>query len=397
VQGIVPGDCATAANDEVASEAWSALVEIVADGVLETECGAIVRANAQVARLLGHGSQPDKLVGLPVEELLEPLGQGSLECDAHRAVSCRVVGSDSARQVDVRTRVLSGSRAVHLVTEAERAGAVSSEMWGGGDSECREAHGVCAGSTDPAADRMEFIEVMCHELRTPITVIRGYAKLLLSSEVGPLNDQQRRFLEESAKSCRRLDDFVELLTCDIAKGRAALADPTVVEGSLAPVLEEAIDYLRPMLQDQGVCVEFELAPNALRAWFDASRIEQIVANLVDNALKHTASPVLLIHTRAIPRDPSDPNDAGPWVEIGVSDRGPGLSEFESQRIFEPYVRGQRSSSSRGIGLGLSICRRIVEAHGGRIAVRPTAEGSCFAFTLPAADPTSRSLGADREG
>lgn len=397
MQGIVPGDHASGASDEMQADAWSVLVELVADGVLETQYGAIVRANPQAVHLLGAGSDADVLVGRTIEELLEPRGDGPLECNPNQAVPCRVLGLGWERHVDLRTRVLDCSRALHLVTAVAPTDAASLEKSRGRPLARGKEQTSPAAVENSVAERLELVEVVCHELRTPITVIQGYAKLLLSGEVGPLNDEQRRFLQESAKSCQRLDDFVELLVRETGQDCTALAETVAVEASLAPLLEGVIDYLRPILEERRVRIEFELDPNALWARFDAARIEQVVANLVGNALEHTDSAVLRIHTRAVHSDPSDPIDEGSWVEVGVSDGGPGLPESDRQRIFEPHVRGARAISSRGIGLGLSICRRIVEAHGGRIAVRPAAPGNCFAFTLPAVDPKPRLLGADREG
>ena len=246
------------------------------------------------------------------------------------------------------------------------------------------------------AERRELVNVVGHELRTPITVIRGYAKLLLSDAVGPLNEEQRRFVEEAARSCGRLDDFVEMLLRGANEERAAMDELVETEGSLAPVLEGAVQYLRPVLEDRNVEVELELDPAALHARFDAARIEQVLTNLIANGAEHAGrGSRLRIHTRAVP---AAPGEATAWVEIGVSDDGPGIPEAERAAIFEPYARGASARSNRGLGLGLSICRRIVEAHGGRIDVRKAAEGGCcFVFLLPAATPGCSSVDPDREG
>jgi two-component system sensor histidine kinase BaeS len=262
-----------------------------------------------------------------------------------------------------------------------------------------------------AVERRELLEVACHELRTPITVIRGYARLLLDDAVGTLAPDQRGFVEEMARSCTRLDDFVELLVRASREERLAAEtidrlDPK--EAPLAPVLEGAVAYVRPLLEERGVRVELALDPAADRARFDAARIEQVVTNLLANGIEHAGPGARLrIHTR--PVENGGDGGAG-WVEVGVSDDGPGIPESERVRIFAPHVRGSGAREGRGSGLGLAICRRIVEAHGGWIEARPAAAdetdrnggtdrsdrtdagraggGCCVAFVIPAVEPAA---------
>jgi signal transduction histidine kinase len=399
LQGIAPSEPmrgAAAGPDDGA-----ALAELVADGVLETEAGEVVRANAQAAALLGAGSDAAALVGRELAELLAPRGEGPLVRDESESVPCRVLGVPGECHVNLRTRTLERGRALHVVIdmqEHERANTALLETARDLQLARREAATLRRAFREAVAERRELVNVVCHELRTPITVIRGYARLLLSEATGPLTDEQRRFVQEAAKSCGRLDDFVELLLRATNEERAAMDDLVEIEASLAPVLEGAVDYLRPVLEERGVRVELLLDPGALWARFDAARVEQVVANLLNNGLEYAGGGgVLRIHTRAVPSQADDEPD---WIEVGVSDDGPGVPEADRARIFEPYVRGLRAPSERGLGLGLSICRRIVEAHGGRIEVRCAADcaaavpgladakGSCFAFLLPAANPES---------
>ena len=407
MQNIAPSDRARDAAREMPDDDWSALVEFVADGVLETANGVVIRANLPAARLLCERSDADALIGSALAELLEPVGEGPLERDPQEIVLCRVLGSGSERHVDLRTRALGRSRALHLVIDPGKGEPADGALLDASRDLFHargEAQTVRRAFEEAVAERRELVGVVCHELRTPITVIRGYAKLLLSGAVGPLNDEQRRFIEESAKSCGRLDGFVEQLLRAASEERAALDEPVLADASLAPVLDGVVEYLRPVLEERGVRVELELDPAALWARFDASRIEQVVANLVGNGLEHaTDGAVLRIHTGPARDDATDSNDGASWVEVGVSDLGPGVAESDRHRIFEPYVRRSSADCERGLGLGLSICRRIVEAHGGQIWVRPAAApdgsrsaGSCFVFTLPAATPEVESPAAERE-
>jgi signal transduction histidine kinase len=229
-----------------------------------------------------------------------------------------------------------------------------------------------------ASERDELLTVVSHELRTPVTVIAGYNKLLLSRQVGGLNAEQTRFLEESTKSCRRLSAFIGKLVdvSGLVRGETALTRGDV---ELAPLIGGVVAFLRPLLERAEQHVEVCLADDAQCAYCDAGRIEQVITNLLNNAMKHArAGKSIRVSSRAVDRD-----GAGA-VEIRVEDEGPGVAPVDRERIFDPYVRLSRHDVSGGLGLGLAICRRIVKAHGGEIAVTEReGGGSLFVFDLPA--------------
>lgn len=380
------------------------LAELVSDGVVWSEGGVVVRATRRAADLVGDGPDPARLVGRSLAELLTPRGCGPLLRDASELVSCTSRTGRGGRTLHLRTRAVDDERAVHVITDigdAERARTALVEA-SRDLARAREQTAEAERELSAAlAERQELVNVVCHELRTPITVVRGYAKLLLSEEVGPLTDEQRRFVEESARSCSRLDEFVEMLVRAVHEERVAMDRPVEADAALEPVLEGVLDYLMPVLDERGIRVELELAEDALGARFDAARIEQVLVNLVTNGVDHVGpSRTLRIHTRRIERREPD-GTARDWIEVGVSDDGPGVPEADRQRIFEPYCRGASPISKRGLGLGLAICRRIVEAHGGRIAVRDAGDGprtgSCFAFELPAAAAGTAGPARGQEG
>jgi signal transduction histidine kinase len=231
-----------------------------------------------------------------------------------------------------------------------------------------------------AHERTELLAMLIHEMRTPLTVISGYNKLLLSEEAGELADEQRRFVRESSKSCARLASFVDsLLEAPFAKPME-LASGSPRADSLEPTILAVTCLLRPMLEERGLHVDLCLTPGALHARFDPTRIEQVLTNLIANAIKYgKPGSAIEVATRSV-------TAAGDrWVEVSVADEGPGIGRDLRDKIFEPYVRGAQCEQS-GMGLGLAICRRIVDAHGGSIAVtNREGGGSRFSFTLPAAE------------
>jgi signal transduction histidine kinase len=237
-----------------------------------------------------------------------------------------------------------------------------------------------------AAERSELIDAVSHELRTPLTVIGGYHRLLLGAEVGPLNEHQRKFLEESHRSCQRLEGFLANM---LAASRSAHGEVVLELGRapLAPAIEAVAAMFEPLLSDRGLRLSVVLDPEAGSARCDPLRIEQVLANLVGNAVKFTRpAGVIEITTRA--RVVPEHAWVRRWVEISVSDDGPGVAPEYRERVFEPYVQIGPGRRAGGIGLGLAICRRIVEAHGGEIRLGERDGGGCrVSFTLPAEPPT----------
>jgi signal transduction histidine kinase len=247
------------------------------------------------------------------------------------------------------------------------------------------------------AEREELLTVVSHELRTPVTVIGGYNRLLLAEEVGPLTEEQRGFLQESAKSCQRLNAFIGNL---LEASRASRGDEVleVCNASLARSIDDVVKLLRPLLDQRQLRLKVAVAPGADRARFDRLRLEQILTNLLGNAIKFSEpGGAIEIATRECPA-PEGAAAAGlRFVEVTVSDDGPGVAPEDRERIFDPYVQAGDESRAGGLGLGLAICKRLVEAHGGTIGVgeRPGG-GSCFSFTLPGSDSAVRRAGAVAE-
>lgn len=231
-----------------------------------------------------------------------------------------------------------------------------------------------------AAEREELLTVVSHELRTPLTVIAGFNKLLLSERGGPLTEEQRHFLEESARSCRRLATFVGNLL-GAARESAGEAPPELSRASLASTLEGVVRFLKPLVDERRQRVALELGRGAEHARFDPFQLERVLTNLLANAVRYSP-PEGTIRVRAWSLQES----ARRFVELAVDDEGPGIPEPERERVFRAYVRGADGAGGRGLGLGLALCRRIVEAHGGRLRAATAPEGGArLVFTLPAAE------------
>jgi signal transduction histidine kinase len=238
-----------------------------------------------------------------------------------------------------------------------------------------------------------FLASAAHELKTPLAVIKGYYDLLLLGSLGKLNDKQRDILQESKDSCERLVRLVSMFLnySALETGKLVLHSR---ENDLKDCLTELTSRWQEAFQRKHVRLEVTLDPAIPVFRFDYQKVQQVVANLVDNALKHTPSggAVTLVATphfweRRSTKDapPADrrrgANQTPNSVRIAVSDTGPGIAAEHHQEIFEDFVRVDRSSS--GMGLGLAIAHRLVQAHRGKIWVDSELHrGSTFTVLLP---------------
>ncbi len=379
------------------------LLDATGDGFALLRAGTVVWANSALARLAGTADASD-LVGLALDELLADTGDGLPQGARHGSAAvagsrrCRLRRADlDARAVVVETVASSGpadelALRIRDVTDLQT---LEAEVLRTGRA-LHDANRALAALRERArsesAEREELLTVVSHELRTPCTVIQGFNRLLLSGRFGELSDKQRHFLEESQKSCQRLNTFIGNLL-ETARQGFAVGPLEVAESSLASVVESVVRQLGPLLEEHRLRAELQLTPDAPRARFDPSRVEQVLTNLLGNALKF-APPGSLVEVtlRGV-----EQGGRG-FAEIAVLDRGPGVDARDATRIFDPYVQAGDSRQAGGLGLGLAICRRIVEAHGGHIRVEPRpGGGSRFIFTLPAVESGAARPGAAVDG
>jgi len=238
-----------------------------------------------------------------------------------------------------------------------------------------------------------FLASAAHELKTPLAVIKGYYDLLLAGSLGRLTDKQRDILEESKESCERLVRLVSMFLnySALESGKLVLQ---LRENDLRDCLDELCKRWSEAFQRKGVRLEANIDPSIATFRFDYQKVQQVAANLLDNALKHTPSggtvtmraaphfwerrvatvaPVEERRRFRLPR----PNS----VEVSVKDSGAGIPAEHHQEIFEDFVRVDRNTS--GMGLGLAIAKRLIQAHRGKIWVESDpGGGSRFTFLLP---------------
>ena len=238
-----------------------------------------------------------------------------------------------------------------------------------------------------------FLASAAHELKTPLAVVKGYYDLLLSNSLGRLNDKQRDILQESKDSCERLVRLVSMFLnySTLESGKLVLH---LRDNDLRDCLTELTTRWNEAFQRKHVRLEVSLDAALPIFKFDYQKVQQTVANLLDNALKHTpaggsvtlrAEPHFWERRSAqdVPKQDRrrNRNAVGNAVRVAVTDTGPGIASEHHQEIFEDFVRVDRTSS--GMGLGLAIAKRLVQAHRGKIWVDSEPRRGCtFTFLLP---------------
>jgi signal transduction histidine kinase len=220
--------------------------------------------------------------------------------------------------------------------------------------------------------KSEFVATVSHDLRTPLTLMRGYGTML--SMVGPLNDQQKEFgrkiLDSVDQMARLVDGLLDLGRIEAGVGLSLeRVEPGVI-------LNEVVAAYRPQAANKQVSLTVEIPETLVPIEADATLLRQAVANLIDNAIKYTPSGGRVRVTAQ--------QDAG-VQQFRVEDSGVGIAPADQPRLFEKFYRagGAEGSGERGSGLGLAIVKSIAEQHGGRIRVESRlGSGSVFLLEVP---------------
>jgi signal transduction histidine kinase/CheY-like chemotaxis protein len=229
--------------------------------------------------------------------------------------------------------------------------------------------------------KSEFLASMSHELRTPLNAVIGFSDVLLERMFGDLNERQDEYLRDIRDSGRHLLELINEIL-DLSKVEAGRMELDPAQLALLPVLEHGLAMVRERAERSGVSLELTSDPAVDSVWADELKLKQVVLNLLTNAVKFTEAGGAVIVTA---------RRTGDVAEVTVRDTGVGIADDDRERIFEAFQRGGRGvrASTEGTGLGLTLSKRIVELHGGRLWMESTVgEGSLFGFSIPVAPATT---------
>ncbi len=232
--------------------------------------------------------------------------------------------------------------------------------------------------------KSEFVSFVAHELKNPMTSIKGYSELLAKGAVGPITEMQGNFLNTIQSNVERMSTLVSDLNDNskIEAGRLRL-DFKAIE--LAAAVDEVMHSTKRQLDDKKQTATAKISAKLPKVWADSTRLGQILVNLVSNAHKYTPEGGQITIGAEKARNQWDPEGAAEVMHIWVKDNGIGISLDDQQKIFQKFFRSddQKARESPGTGLGLNITRSLVEMMGGRIWFESEfRQGTTFHFTVP---------------
>jgi signal transduction histidine kinase len=218
--------------------------------------------------------------------------------------------------------------------------------------------------------RLELIGDLTHELRTPLTVLEGYLEGLTDSSIEGSPELFTRLKRETNRLRRLVNDLQEL-----SRVEAGIVPLRLQPTAVAPLVEEVIEKIQLQIPEEGPTLQSTLPKNLPQVLADPDRLEQILINLISNAVRYTEVGKITVSSQYLDKT----------LHIAVQDTGIGISEPDLTHVFERFWRADRSRSraSGGSGIGLAIVKSLVERHGGQIFVQSELDkGSTFTFTLP---------------
>lgn len=228
--------------------------------------------------------------------------------------------------------------------------------------------------------KTEFLSIASHQLRTPLSILKGYIELIKDGGYGKVTKETVGILKNMDESNEHLiklvDEFLNISR--IEQGRAKF---TFVEFDLGKMIDGVVSDLEKRAIDKGLKIEWKNTM-ALKLVGDEEKVRHVVFNFVDNAIKYTESGVIRVN---IKKD-------GNGLKVAVSDTGFGFEKFDEVNFFQKFYRGEnvKNTNVTGTGLGLYVCRKFIEAHGGKVWAHSPGlgKGSEFGFWLPLKPPVN---------
>jgi PAS domain S-box-containing protein len=238
--------------------------------------------------------------------------------------------------------------------------------------------------------KSNFLANMSHDLRTPLNSILGYTDLLLDRVDGDITDEQEKSLEKVHNNAKHLLTLINDVL-DISRIESGRMELDLMPVNIKDLIAETVSALDPLIGKKGLVLETSFDEGLPLAYADPDRVRQVVTNLVDNAIKFTSEGRITVRAKASEMRP-DKEGWPKFVEICLSDTGRGIRKKDLNRLFDKFrtLDTLATSQYRGAGLGLSICKGLVEMQGGEIwAKSKYGQGTTFCFTLPTCQESSK--------
>ena len=358
---------------------WAVLIERPLDEAYASLYASVLRTSRLLLIGLGVALMASIFVARRVVRPLELLRWGAQ----------RIGAGDLNHQLEIKT----GDELEVLAEEFNKMAGALKQSHEGLEAKVNERTQELRAANERLRDfdrlKSGFLSNVSHELRTPLTAIGGIAENLLDGMAGALNEKQARYItgikDSGDRLARLIDDLLDLSAIEANKIKLI---PTTF--SLDDLVYEVAVMLKPVAEAKPIALELPARNGRLTVRADRDKITQVLTNLVTNAVKFTPPGGKVALTM-------EPPIEGNWLKVTVSDSGCGISTAEVEKIFDEFYQVDQPGRQKaeGVGLGLAICKRLVEMHGGTIwAESKEGRGSSFSFTLPAVEPASTEPPAD---
>jgi len=366
-QAIMLGQALRSQQEETSKS--EAILQSIADGVVVNDAhGVILLVNTTAEHILGRSAKA--VLGQDVRTVFEVFSPGGRE-EALAGIESLMA---SAASPDFQ----SGTVQTMLETADRVVSAHLAPVVAQGD----EFLGIVTVFRDitkeAEADRAKrkFIAGISHELRTPMTSIKGYTDLIFKGLAGDINEEQRKFLSTIKSNADRLtaliDDLIDLAQLEEGPGRLDLKPLQLEE-----IIREAINLWRQPIEEKGLTLEVDVAEGLPEVRGDRERIARVLTNLLSNAFQYTLPGGRIALSVSLGEG---------VLQVDVTDTGIGIAPEDQDRVFDRFYRADHpvvQRESDGAGLGLALAKMFVEMHGGRLWVdSELGQGSTFSFTLP---------------
>jgi PAS domain S-box-containing protein len=352
-------------------ERFRTTFQLAASGICEVVDGRFVRVNRSLCEILGYTE--DELLGKTVKEVSYPEDRDVTDAERQRIRSGEIESARfEKRYVRADGGVVWCELAIALVRGADGAPRYEVAVFDDitqrkqADAALKEAHEELKRSN---AELEQFAYVASHDLQEPLRMVSSYTQLLLRRYGDRLDGDAREFTAYIVDGAARMKQLIEDL---LAYSRVGTKGKAFKPVALEAALRRAIVNLRAAIEESGAAVTYDALPTVEA---DDTQLAQVFQNLIGNALKFRSASVPRIHVSSIEKEKE-------W-EIVVADNGIGIEPQYFERIFMVFQRLHNKGEYPGTGIGLAICKKVVERHGGRIWVESKPdEGSAFHFTLP---------------
>lgn len=378
------------------------VVESTPNGLIQVNIdGKIVLINTQLEKLFGYARA--ELIGQPIETLVPERFRAShpgLRRGFFADATPRLMGvgrdlyglRKDGREIPIEiglnpmttdegTFVLASIVDISERKQAEAA------------LHCLNAELRQASEQAQAADRVKsaFLATMSHELRTPLNSIIGFTGILLQEMAGPLNPEQGKQLDMVRNSARHLLALISDVL-DISKIEAGQLEVAREPFELLASVHKVVGIVKPLAEKKGLALRVELPERLATVTSDPRRFEQILLNLINNAIKFTERGAITVSVDTLAEYQSPHGDAaGAAVRLRVTDTGMGITPQDLATLFQPFRQLDTgfARNHEGTGLGLAICRRLAELMGGEVtAASEWEKGSVFSLVLPLGGPNT---------